>query len=94
MNILVLYYSKGGNTRKLAEAIAGGAESVPGVDAVLKTTEEATREDFVASEGVIAGSPVYFSPQKKRDDVVKTTTPIRISFLYIKIPPIKFNKYW
>lgn len=60
MKILVLYFSKGGNTRKLAAAIANGVEEVPGVSAVLRSTKEVTKEDFLASEGIIAGSPVYF----------------------------------
>lgn len=60
MNILILYFSKGGNTKKLAEAIAQGVESVEGVVAVLKNTEEVTKEDFINSQGIIAGSPVYF----------------------------------
>jgi NAD(P)H dehydrogenase (quinone) len=60
MQILVLYYSKGGNTRKLAERIGEGVESVSGVKAVLKSTQEVKKEDFVDSSGIIAGSPVYF----------------------------------
>lgn len=60
MQILVLYFSKSGNTRKLAEAIAKGVEEVEGVKAVLKKTSDVTKEDFSASEGIIAGSPVYF----------------------------------
>ena len=60
MQILVLYFSKSGNTRKLAEAIAKGVEEVEGVKAVLKKTSEVAKEDFSASEGIIAGSPVYF----------------------------------
>lgn len=60
MQILVLYFSKSGNTRKLAEAIAKGVEEIEGVKAVLKKTSEVTKEDFSASEGIIAGSPVYF----------------------------------
>ena len=60
MQVLVLYHSKGGNTRKLAEAIAKGVESVQGAKALLKTTTEVTKEDFIDSAGVIAGSPVYF----------------------------------
>ena len=60
MQILILYFSKGGNTRKLAEAIAKGVQEVEGVRAVLKKTEDVTKGDFVASDGVIAGSPVYF----------------------------------
>ena len=60
MQILVLYFSKSGNTRKLAEAIAKGVEEVEGVSALLKTSSEVTKEDFVDSDGIIAGSPVYF----------------------------------
>jgi len=60
MEILVLYYSKGGNTRKLAEAIAEGVEMVDGMTANLKHTDEVSKEDFVSCKGVIAGSPVYF----------------------------------
>jgi NAD(P)H dehydrogenase (quinone) len=33
---------------------AGGAE------AVIKTTADVTKDDFLAADGVIAGSPVYF----------------------------------
>jgi NAD(P)H dehydrogenase (quinone) len=59
MQVLVLYYSKGGNTKKLAEEVAKGVESAK-VKAVLKSTGEVTKEDFLESDGVIAGSPVYF----------------------------------
>ena len=60
MQILVLYYSKGGNTKKLADRIAEGVESVAGAKALLKSTQEVKKEDFVDSAGIIAGSPVYF----------------------------------
>ncbi|MFZ1983560.1 MAG: NAD(P)H-dependent oxidoreductase [Desulfatitalea sp.] len=60
MQILVLYYSKGGNTRKMAEAVAEGVVQAGDVDVVLRRTDEVTRDDFVNSAGVIAGSPVYF----------------------------------
>lgn len=60
MQVLVLYYSKGGNTRKLAQCVAEGVESVEGVKAILKSTEEVIKEDFVESAGIVAGSPVYF----------------------------------
>ncbi|MBW1682246.1 MAG: NAD(P)H-dependent oxidoreductase [Deltaproteobacteria bacterium] len=60
MKILVLYYSKGGNTRKLAEAVAEGILQVDGAEAVLKRTDEVTPDDFLEAEGIVAGSPVYF----------------------------------
>ncbi len=75
MKILVLYYSKGGNTRRLAEAVAEGVSQVDGAMPVLKTAKEAVKEDFVEAAGIIAGSPVYFgsmAAQLKRvfDDFV------------------------
>lgn len=60
MKVLILYYSKGGNTRKLAQFVAEGVESVPAATAVLRTPQEVTREDFLNASGIIAGSPVYF----------------------------------
>ena len=60
MQVLVLYYSRGGNTRKLAEAVCRGVESVEGIRCRLCSTDEVSKEDFVESGGIIAGSPVYF----------------------------------
>ncbi|GAA4016475.1 NAD(P)H:quinone oxidoreductase [Actimicrobium antarcticum] len=37
LSILVLYYSRHGATRKMAELLAQGIESVPGCDAMLRT---------------------------------------------------------
>lgn len=60
MQILVMYYSKSGNTKKLAEEIAKGVRTVSDVNVLLKSAEEITKEDFLNSDGIIAGSPVYF----------------------------------
>ena len=60
MQILILYFSKGGNTKKLAEKIYQGVEQVSEVKALLRNVSEVTKEDFLNSHGVIAGSPVYF----------------------------------
>ena len=59
MQILVLYYSKGGNTKILATEIAKGVSDT-GTDVLLKSTSEVTKDDFANSSGIIAGSPVYF----------------------------------
>lgn len=58
MQVLVMYYSRSGNTKKLAEAIAKGVEAVDDVNCLIKSTKEVTKEDFLASDGIIAGSPV------------------------------------
>jgi len=60
MQVLVLYYSQTGNTKKLAKEITKGVQKVKGVKCLMKSTSEVTREDFLKSDGIIAGSPVYF----------------------------------
>jgi len=60
MQVLVLYFSKGGNTRRLAEAIAEGVNSIEGATVKLITTQNVTKDDFIESAGIIAGSSVYF----------------------------------
>ena len=71
-NILIIYYSKHGTTKKLAEYIANGIEKNP-VEAILRTVpnisntkNENTDYPFVSHEdvkkcsGIILGSPSYF----------------------------------
>ncbi len=60
MQVLVMYHSRSGHTKALAQAVAEGVEMVEGVGCVLKPVFEVTQEDFLASDGIIAGSPVYF----------------------------------
>jgi NAD(P)H dehydrogenase (quinone) len=55
LTILVLYYSRHGSTRKMAELLAQGIESIPGCDARLRTVPavstvtEATEPDIPAT---------------------------------------------
>jgi len=59
MKVLVAYYSKTGNTKKLAEEIGKGVKEA-GVDCVIKLVSDVTKEDLISSQGIIIGSPVYF----------------------------------
>ena len=58
--VLVVYYSRSGNTKKLAEEVARGVGEAHGVGCVVKAAADVTKEDFLASSGIIAGSPCYF----------------------------------
>ena len=60
MQVLVMYYSRGGNTEKLAQEIARGVQEVEEIQCILKKAGDVTKEDFLESDGIIAGSPVYF----------------------------------
>jgi len=60
MQVLIMYYSKTGHTKRVAEEIAKGVGEIEGVVGIVKSTADVTKDDFVAADGVIAGSPVYF----------------------------------
>ena len=59
--VLIVYHSIGGNTAKMAEAVAEGARSVEGTEVALKTGIEADVDDLLACDGIALGSPDYFS---------------------------------
>ncbi len=79
--VLVLYYSKRGNTQKMARLMARGVESVDGCEAILRTVDSdlpdavkpndviVTEQDMIDCDGILIGSPSYFgnmaSPLKK-----------------------------
>ncbi len=58
-NILVVYYSRAGNTEKLAKAVADGVREGGG-DPTLKSVDEVEINKLPDYDGIIAGSPVYF----------------------------------
>ena len=57
--ILVVYYSRGGNTRRMAEMVAEGARTA-GAEVDLKDVSEVAPEDLLDYDGIIAGSPTYY----------------------------------
>ena len=59
--ILVAYYSKTGNTKQVAEAIAEGAKSVKGVNVEIKNVADISAKEAIEADGFAFGSPAYFS---------------------------------
>ncbi len=57
--VLVTYFSQGGNTEKLAEAVAKGVKD-EGCAVSLKAVTEVSNNDLLEADGIIVGSPVYF----------------------------------
>jgi flavorubredoxin len=55
--ILVLYYSRTGNTEKMAKAVAEGAMLVSGVEVEL--TYHATPEQLKEFDAIVIGTPTY-----------------------------------
>ncbi len=57
--ILIVYYSRSGNTEKLAKAVAEGVREGGG-NPTLNTVDEVEINKLPEFDGIIAGSPVYF----------------------------------
>jgi len=55
--ILILYYSRTGNTEKMAVAVAEGAKTVQGVE--VEVTYQTTPEMLANYEAIAIGTPTY-----------------------------------
>ena len=73
--VLVVYYSRSGNTEKMAKLVAEGVAS-DGVDVTLKRVENTSPDELLNYDGIISGSPTYYGSmawemKKLLDDSVK-----------------------
>ena len=62
MKTSIVFESNAGHTAKLAEAVAGGARSVPGAEvALIRIGDDgiAPIGDLIASDAIIFGSPTF-----------------------------------
>ena len=58
--LLIIYHSQGGNTRRLAEAVADGAREIEGLAVRVRTAQQIGSEALLACDGLVLGSPEYF----------------------------------
>ncbi|MDP8260751.1 MAG: flavodoxin domain-containing protein [Candidatus Kappaea frigidicola] len=73
--ILVTYYSRGGNTKMMAEGVKEGIEA-ENVTCVIKPVNEVKIEELLDYKGIAIGSPTYYGDmaaevKKLLDDSVK-----------------------
>jgi len=73
--ILVIYYSKTGNTKKMAESIVEGLTQ-EGAEAVIKAVKDVNVDELLKYEAIIIGSPTYYGTmaaeiKKLLDDSIK-----------------------
>lgn len=57
--VLVIYYSQTGNTKKMAESVAEGIKK-EGLEAIIKDAKDAHVDDLLKYEGIVIGSPTYY----------------------------------
>ena len=71
MKAAIIYWSRTGNTEKVALAINEGLEAA-GVEVLLKRTEAAADVDFYGYDLICIGFPSYqWSPPKPMDEFLK-----------------------
>ncbi|MGC8863439.1 MAG: flavodoxin family protein [Armatimonadota bacterium] len=57
--VLIVYYSRSGNTEKMAKLIEEGVKA-GGVEALTKRVQDTTAEELLEYDGIVAGSPTYY----------------------------------
>jgi NAD(P)H dehydrogenase (quinone) len=57
--VLIVYYSRSGNTEKMAKLIEEGVKA-GGVEVVTKRVEDTSAEELLDYDGIVAGSPTYY----------------------------------
>lgn len=57
--VLVIYYSRGGNTKKMAQEVCEGLKKER-IDFELKRVEDTKPEDLLDFDAIIIGSPTYY----------------------------------
>jgi len=53
----VVFESHTGNTRRMAQAVAAGAEEIQGVQVVLESVAQARAQDLAETDAIILGAP-------------------------------------
>jgi NAD(P)H dehydrogenase (quinone) len=56
---IVIYYSKSGNTKQMAETI-GAAMNESGLPTVIKDVVQTSVADLMAADAIVIGSPTYY----------------------------------
>ena len=62
---IVVYESKYGNTKRVAEAITEGMREAPGVEAVLNEVKEVELDKLVEFDAILVGSPNHMGSATK-----------------------------
>lgn len=65
-NVLIVYATDYGSTKKMAEALAVGAGEVEGAEVILRNAEDVTRDEVLACDALVLGSPVHMGSMDRR----------------------------
>ena len=74
--VLIIYYSRSGNTEKMAELVAEGLKKEKNIEVEVKPVQECRVEKLLDADGIVIGSPTYYGSmasevKKLLDDSIK-----------------------
>ncbi len=58
--MLIIYYTRSGNTETMAEHVAEGARGVKGLQVDVRSVDAVKPDDLLEPDAIVVGSPVYF----------------------------------
>jgi len=58
--VIVIYDSRTGNTKLMAQAVAKGSKSIPKTEVTVKKADQASLDDLLNADAIIIGSPTYY----------------------------------
>ncbi len=79
MKISIVYHSKSGNTKKMAELVAEGVKAVENVEVKLMSVDDYDAAYINESQAVIFGSPIYSSSLSWQMKQFFDTAPLNLS---------------
>ena len=59
-DVLIVYYSRSGHTRQMAELIGQGVNEVDGVSCEVKDVADVDVDELLDAKGIVIGSPTYY----------------------------------
>jgi NAD(P)H dehydrogenase (quinone) len=76
VKVLIIYYSRSGNTKKMAESIADGVRKEKSIEVNVMPVKDVRVEEMLEANGIIIGSPTYYGSmssevKKLLDDSIK-----------------------
>lgn len=58
--VLIVYYSRSGHTKAMADHVAAGSREVAGVEVDVRPVDQVTPDDLLTPDAIVMGSPVYY----------------------------------
>ncbi|MFW6007280.1 MAG: flavodoxin family protein [Bacillota bacterium] len=78
MDIAVIYHSETGNTKKMAELVAEGAQKISGINSTIMSVDNLDKAVLESARAVLFGSPTYYGTMSWQMKKCIDTFPVKL----------------